>query len=138
MRAWAGALVVAGAVLVVVFFPRERPYPYPVAYKFGFDYREASLKEERWQASLAARFAGVDPAVLGKRGVKLKKFYPRYPDSEEGAVRSWRERRTSTPILYVDEKTKAPREPTEGEAKLEREGWVAGYLDSVRRHPHTD
>jgi hypothetical protein len=104
-----------------------------VAYRFGFDYREASLKEEGWQARLYARHPGHGTGEAG--GVKLTRYYPRYPDTERGARESWRARREVTPFLYLESRSKARREPTAEETRWEEEGWVAGYLESVRRHP---
>ncbi|HZY84993.1 MAG TPA: hypothetical protein VFE78_09190 [Gemmataceae bacterium] len=146
MRAVWAALVLAGALLVLVAAGREnplarlagvgsrkeKPYPYSVAYQFGFDYREASVKEDAWQV----RFHGRHAATPG--GVSLTQFYPRYPDTADGAAASWRERRAAMPFVYVDARSQAGREPTAEEKKLEQEGWVAGYLESVRRHPAAD
>jgi hypothetical protein len=145
MRTLWGALVVAGGVvfavtgkedplspLLAVAARKEKPYPYPVAYHFGFGYREESIREDAWQTQFYGRHVGA-PA-----GVNLARFYPRYPDTEAGAVASWRERRQAMPFVYIDPRTKAGREPTEPEKELEREGWVAGYLESVRRHPARD
>ncbi len=134
MRAFCGAVVVASAVLFVMgtgqpgpLSPlaqaerrKEKPYPYPVAVRFGFEYREGSLKEDAWQTQFYGRHLGA-PAGLG-----LTRFYPRYPDTEAGAVANWRERRQSMPFVYLAPGTGASREPTELEKSLEREGWVAG------------
>ena len=147
MRAMWGALLLTGAVLAFGVTGREgplstlararsrkeRPYPYPVACRFGFDYRQESVKEDAWQTRFYARHLGAAPA-----GVALTRFYPRYPDTEVGAAASWRDRRQTMPFVYFDPRTRAGREPTERETKLEREGWVAGYLESVRRHPAGD
>ena len=146
MRAFCGAVVLAGAVVFVVgtaqpnpLSPlaqaerrKEKPYPYPVAVRFGFEYREESLKEDAWQTQFYGRHPGA-PA-----GMSLTRFYPRYPDTEAGAVASWRERRQTMPFVYSTPRSGAGRQPTELEKNLEREGWVAGYLESARRHPATD
>ena len=146
MRAMCGALALAGAVLFFlatgkedplsrlaeVQSRKEKPYPYPVAYRFGFDYREESLKEDAWQTQFYGRHFGAPV------GVSLTRFYPRYADTEGGAAASWRERRKAMPFVYIDPRSKTAREPTEQEKKLEQEGWVAGYLESVRRHPAQD
>ena len=146
MRAFCGAAVLAGAVVFVVgtgepnpLTPlaqsvrrKEKPYPYPVAVRFGFEYREESLKEDAWQSQFYGRHLGAP------RGVSLTRFYPRYPDTEAGADASWRERRRTMPFVYLAGRSGAGREPTEREKQLEREGWVAGYLESVRRRPACD
>jgi hypothetical protein len=146
MRAFWGAAVLAGAVLFVTgagepnpLAPlaqaerrKEKPYPYPVALRFGFEYREESLKEDAWQTQFYGRHLGA-PA-----GVSLTRFYPRYPDTEVGAAASWRERRQTMPFVYLASRSRATRQPTEAEKQLEQEGWVAGYLESVRRHPARD
>jgi hypothetical protein len=146
MRAFCGAAVLAGAVAFVVGAGepdplsalaqverrKEKPYPYPVAVRFGFAYREESLKEDAWQTQFYARHLGA-PA-----GVSLTRFYPRYPDTEAGAAASWRERRHTMPFVYLAPRSGADRPPTEREKQLEQEGWVAGYLESVRRHPAPD
>jgi hypothetical protein len=128
-RTCAGILVLAGAAVAVALAPEKKPYPYPVAYKLGFDYREESVKEEAWQTSLAAR-APFGPAAAGG-GMSLPRFWPRYPDTESGALACWRERGKDVPILYL-EKGRGNGTRAEQE-ELAREGWVAGYLDSVRR-----
>src|SRR5579859_6503299 len=101
MRTFCGAVVLAGAVVLVagagepnplaplaqVKRRKEKPYPYPVAVRFGFQYREESLKEDAWQAQFYGRHLGAP------KGMSLTRFYPRYPDTEEGAAASWRERR---------------------------------------------
>jgi hypothetical protein len=146
MRTFCGAVVLAGALLLVAgagepdpLSPlgqaerrKEKPYPYPVAVRFGFQYREESLKEDAWQTQFYGRHPGA-PAGLG-----LTRFYPRYPDTEAGAVASWRERRQTMPFVYLAARSGADRQPTEREKELEREGWVAGYLESARRHPAPD
>jgi hypothetical protein len=146
MRAFWGAAALAGAVVFVVgtgqqnpLSPlaqaerrKEKPYPYPVAFRFGFEYREESLKEDAWQTQFYGRHLGA-PA-----GVGLTRFYPRYPDTEAGAAASWRERRQAMPFVYLDPRSGGGREPTELEKRLEQEGWVAGYLESVRRHRARD
>jgi hypothetical protein len=146
MRAFCGALVLAGAVvllagsgkedplspLLAVTARKEKPYPYPVAYQFGFTYREESLREDAWQMQFYGSHAGAPV------GVSLARFYPRYPDTEAGAVTSWRERRSAMPFVYLDARSRATRQPTEWEKKLEQEGWVAGYLESVRQRPSRD
>jgi hypothetical protein len=137
VRTCCAALLLVGVAGLFLFSPRTKPYPYALAYKLGFDYREASVREEEWQAGLATRYPGVDAAALEKAGVKLTKFFPRHPDTEQGALDSWAQRRQSSPFLYLDAKTKAARAPTPEEVKLEKEGWVAGYMDSALRHPKT-
>ena len=146
MRAVWGAVALSGAILFIAATGKEnlrshlaaararkeKPYPYPVAYRFGFAYREESLREDAWQTRFYARHFGA-PAGLG-----LTRFYPRYADTEDGAVASWRERRQAMPFVYIDPRSKTDREPTAAEKKLEQEGWVAGYLESVRRRPAPD
>jgi len=146
MRAFCGAVVLAGAVVFVAGTGepnplsalaraerlKEKPYPYPVAVRFGFEYREGSLKEDAWQAQFYGSHLGAPT------GVSLTRFYPRYPDTQAGAVASWRERRQTMPFVYLTPRSGAGREPNEREKKLEQEGWVAGYLESVRRHPARD
>jgi hypothetical protein len=146
MRITGGAVALVGVLLVLVHTgkedPRalllavaarkEKPYPYPVAYRFGFNYREESVREGAWQAEYYARNLG------GRAAVGLARFYPPYPDTEPGAVASWRERRQAMPFVYLDPRSKVSREPTELEKDLECAGWVAGYLESARRHPVTD
>ncbi len=146
MRAFCGAAVLAGAVVFVAGTGepdplsslaqaerrKEKPYPYAVAVRFGYQYREESRKEDAWQAQFYGRHAGA-PAGTGPT-----RFYPRYPDTAAGAVASWRERRQTMPFVYLAPRSGSGREPTELEKKLEREGWVAGYLESVRRHPSPD
>ena len=152
VRACCGVLVLAGVALALLLAGRdgaltdlgsyksrkEKPYPYPVAYKFGFDYREESVKEDAWQARFHGRHLGVASVPAPQGGVALTQFYPRYPDTEEGAARSWRERRQASPFVYIDPASRGCRAPTDAEKTLEREGWVAGYLESARRHPARD
>jgi hypothetical protein len=107
-----------------------KPYPYPVAYKLGFDYREESVREEAWQTRLAARNPFL--AESGGQAVSLPRFWPRYPDTEQGALACWQERGKDAPILYLDEgRGRASRAEQQ---RLAQQGWVAGYLDSARRH----
>jgi hypothetical protein len=146
MRILCGAAALAAALLVLVHAGeedplspllalaarKEQPYPYPVAYRFGFAYREESRREDAWQAQFYARHPG------GQAAVRLARFYPRYPDTEQGAVACWRDRRQAMPFVYLDARSKVRRAPAEWEANLERAGWVAGYLESVRQHPAQD
>jgi hypothetical protein len=128
MRAPAALLILAAAAITLLAVGDSWPYPYPVAYKFGYQYREESLKEEGWQAQLHARNAFAQAAV------QLTQFWPRFADTEQGARACWAARRKIAPIPYFDAR-KASRQPTAEEAQLEQEGWVAGYMESVRRHP---
>jgi hypothetical protein len=135
MRACVCAAIVVGAAIAVLCSRQTMPYPYPVAYKLGFDYRESSLKEEELHNRLLARHPMAIPGARAPVGVKLTKFYPRYPDTEVGAVDCWNDRRKTCPIIYREARSDRPRAPTDEDVKLEREGWVAGYLESARRHP---
>jgi hypothetical protein len=132
VRAFAAiiALVALGVGLLVV--DESRPYPYPVAYKFGYQYREESLKEEQWQARFRALHSSVP---MGRPGIGLARFWPRFGDDREGARACWMARRKVTPIPYLDPGTIRARQPTPEETRLEEAGWIAGYLESVHQHP---
>jgi hypothetical protein len=130
VRAVGAILVVAVVALGLLVARGSRPYPYPVAYKLGYQYREESLKEEGWQE----QFRTLHP-YAGSGGLKLTRFWPRFADSTEGAVACWGERRKALGIPYLETGTMRRREPTAEETRLEKEGWVAGYMESVRQHP---
>jgi hypothetical protein len=135
MRVCRWALVLAVVPAGIYLAREERAYPYPVAYRFGFDYREASLKECNWQKQFFARHEmGQDTGG----GIKLTQFWPRFPDTQEGAALCWQERRKVTPLPYFEPGSMTPREPTSEEVRLERQGWIAGYMDSVYQHPLKD
>jgi hypothetical protein len=135
MRIWCAILVVAGAAGWALFSQRTMPYPYPTAYQFGFAYRENSVKEEAIHSAFSARYPAAEQGAPEKGRVRLTRFYPRYPDTEQGALDSWQEQRKAAPFVYLDDKSNKPRGPTDSEAKLEKEGWIAGYLESARQHP---
>jgi hypothetical protein len=126
------ALALAGAGLLVV--DGSRPYPYPVAYTLGYQYREESLKEEQWQERFQVLHAAGSP---GAAGVGLTRFWPRFADDRVGACASWQARRKVAPLPYLQQGTLKARPPTAEETQLEREGWIAGYLESARQHPRT-
>jgi hypothetical protein len=129
MRALGAMVILAAVAITLLVVSGSQPYPYPVAYKFGYQYREESLKEEGWQAQFHAQNA------FAHGTVQLTRFWPRFADTEQGALACWRERRKTAPIPYLDSRTAARREPTAAETRLEKEGWVAGYMESTRRHP---
>jgi len=76
MRAVWGAVALSGAILfiaatgkedlrshlAVARARKEKPYPFPVAYRFGFAYREESLREDAWQTRFYARHLAGTPA----------------------------------------------------------------------------
>ncbi len=129
LRACLAGLILAGAAIPILLANKEKPYPYPVAYKFGYDYHQESVKEEAWQSSVQNRLSV--PGAPQQPTLKLTRFWPRFPDTEEGAMNCWQERRKITPILYVDPNSHTQREPTAEERQLEKEGWIAGYMASV-------
>jgi hypothetical protein len=136
LRICCGLVILAGAAAAVLVVQSGKPYPYPVAYKFGFDYREESVKEDAWQGQFRALHPNAgDAEEQGTPVVKLTRFWPRFADTEEGALESWKQRQKIAPLPYLDPKTRAARQPTEAELKIEKEGWIAGYMASVRQHP---
>jgi hypothetical protein len=137
MRICVGLVLLAGVAAALVFARSEKPYPYPVAYKFGFDYREESVKEDGWQTQFRAMHpgAGEEQVVSSVPVVKLARFWPRFADTEGGARQSWEERQKIAPLPYLDAKTLKARQPTAAERKIEQDGWIAGYMASVRQHP---
>jgi hypothetical protein len=137
-RVVCGVVILAGAAAALLVAQSGKPYPYPVAYKFGFEYREESVKEDGWQAQFRAlhpQADGLEQEGTAARAVKLARFWPRYADTEDGALESWRQRQKVAPLPYLDPRTLAARQPTHAELKVEKEGWVAGYMASVHKHP---
>jgi hypothetical protein len=136
-RVLCGVVILAGAAAALLVAQSGKPYPYPVAYKFGFEYREESVKEDAWQAQFRALHPEADgvPQEGAARSVKLARFWPRYADSEAGALESWQQRQKVAPLPYLDPRTLAARQPTQTELKIEKKGWIAGYMASVRKHP---
>jgi hypothetical protein len=130
LRRIAAIVILSAGVASFLVTDGSRPYPYPVAYKFAYQYREESLKEENWQG----QFQALHPYASTGR---LTRFWPAFADTPQGALECWMKTRKTLSIPYFHPGTMAPRRPTTEETALEQEGWVAGYMESVRQHPRT-